>query len=135
MLTGRCAGNVNLVGSRELLVQITVEVVDLPPPLMPDDQDVGFVGVHPRLGVHRPMHPVDLKVGDEFKPQEEQHREHQQGYRQATDSNPCLSTADIDRHVVLQIAASLLQSDRQKTLGSRVYSCRKFRKDHLSERD
>ena len=80
--------NMNFVGSREHLSRTVVQVLDLPPPLMTCDENLGF-----RRMV---MIPVNGKCRQKLETPHENDGKDDERYEESSDCNPCLASPDIN---------------------------------------
>src|SRR5581483_8955981 len=106
-------GNVNFIGGDDRMIRV-FDIVDLPPPLMSDDQDIRpGLGCH-RAMVHCSMVAVNWKSGQQVQTEEEEDGKHQERNGQTADHHPFLATAHIDRHMLAQRSGILQCSYRQE---------------------
>ena len=94
-------GDMNLIGGGELLIQIAVEIMHFPPPLVTNHENIrrfDLASVHsPVVHVHRAMRAVYGEPRQQPQTKNEDQAENKQRDGQTADGNPCLAPAAINR--------------------------------------
>src|SRR6185312_6995675 len=106
---GAARGQMKLIGCRECEARMSVQVLDLPPPLMTDNADFRLHAFGHLHLVHAAVHAMDGKRTQQAESEQEQDRQYNQRNHNPPGSDPHLAAARADRLVVSEAAAPAIE--------------------------